>query len=136
MADFARWAVATETPLGREAGSFMEAYDVSRVSATETALEAAPIWRVLYELARKHDAETAWVGNMKELLNELNIMETDDALKRSKDWPKTERKLSAIVKRLGPALLELGVHIGRVNKSTREGRRYALYYHEPTPDEE
>jgi hypothetical protein len=136
MADFARWGVATEQALGLEVGSFMDAYDVSRESATETALEAAPIWRVLYELARKHDAEEPWIGNMKELLNELNIMETDDALKRSTDWPKTERKLSAIIKRLGPALLELGIHIGRVSKSNREGRHYYLYYRKPPKKDE
>jgi hypothetical protein len=136
MADFARWAVATEEALGMEAGSFMEAYAGSRGNATETALEAEPIWRVLYELARETDAEEPWVGNMKELLGELNAMETDTALKRSKDWPKTERKLSDIIKRLGPALLELGVHVERVSKSKREGRRYYLYYHEPSEDEE
>jgi len=136
MADFARWAVATETALGMEAGSFMKAYTSSRGDATETALEAEPIWRVLYELAQKHGDDDPWLGNMKELLGELNIMETDDVLKRSKDWPKTERKLSDIIKRLGPALLELGVHVERVSKSKREGRRYYLYYQEPPSEGE
>jgi hypothetical protein len=136
MADFARWAVATETALGIEEGTFMQAYAGSRGSATETALEAEPIWRVLYELAKEHDSDGRWMGNMKELLGELNAMETDNALKHSKDWPKTERKLSDIIKRLGPALLELGIHIERVSKSKREGRRYYLYYHEPPNEEE
>jgi len=136
MADFARWAVATEAALGMEEDTFMEAYSGSRGNATETALEAEPIWRVLYELAQGHDDEDPWVGNMKELLGELNAMETDDALKRSKDWPKTERKLSDIVKRLAPALLELGIHVERVSKSKREGRRYYLYYREPPNEEE
>jgi hypothetical protein len=128
MADFARWAVATETALGMKEGSFMEAYAGSRENATETALEEAPIWRVLYELAKDHSAEEPWQGNMKELLKELNIMETDDALKRSKHWPKTERGLSETVKRLGPAFLELGIHVERVSKSHREGRRYRVFF--------
>jgi putative DNA primase/helicase len=136
MADFARWVVATETALGMEEGTFMEAYAGSRSNATETALEAEPIWRVLYELAKEHDDEDRWVGNMKELLAELNAMELDNTLKHSKDWPKTERKLSDIIKRLGPALLELGIHVERVSKSKREGRRYYLYYHEPPNEEE
>jgi hypothetical protein len=136
MADFARWAVATEEAFGMEEGTFMAAYAGSRGDATETALEAEPIWRVLYELAMEHDSEDRWVGNMKELLGELNAMETDAALKHSKDWPKTERKLSDIIKRLGPALLELGIHVERVSKSKREGRRYYLYYHEPPQEEE
>ena len=130
MADFARWAVATETALGMKEGSFMEAYAGSRENATETALEEAPIWRVLYELAKDYSGEDPWQGNMKELLKELNIMETDDALKRSKHWPKTERGLSETVKRLGPAFLELGIHVERVSKSHREGRRYRVFFQE------
>jgi hypothetical protein len=130
MADFARWAVATETALGMEEGSFMEAYAGSRENATETALEEAPIWRMLYELARRHNEEEPWQGNMKELLGKLNDMEADDALKRSKHWPKTERGLSETVKRLGPAFLELGVHIEKVPGSRREGRRYRLFFRE------
>lgn len=136
MADFARWAVATETALGVDAGSFMEAYTSSRSDATETALEAEPIWRVLYEFAKKHGDDDPWLGNMKQLLGELNIMETDDALKRSKDWPKTERKLSDIVKRLGPALLELGVHVEKAPGSRREGRRYRLFFREAAATED
>jgi hypothetical protein len=134
--DFARWAVATETALGRKAGSFLDAHTTSRGDATETALEAEPIWRVLYELAQKHGDDDLWLGNMKELLGELNIMETDDALKRSKDWPKTERKLSDIIKRLGPALLELGVHVEKVPGSRREGRLYRLFFREPAATED
>jgi hypothetical protein len=128
MADFARWAVACEEALGRDAGSFMDAYEESSESAMQTALESEPIWRVLYELARKHTAEDPWTGNMKQLLNELNTMETDEPLKRSSDWPKTERKLSEIRRTLAPSLRKLGVHIEKVSKSKRKGRRYSLYF--------
>ena len=130
MADFARWAVATERALGMEEDTFMKAYAGSRANATETALEEAPIWRVLFDLARRHSEPKPWEGNMKHLLAELNVLETDDALKRSKHWPKTERGLSETVKRLGPAFLELGVHVERVSKSHREGRRYRLFFRE------
>jgi hypothetical protein len=133
MADFARWAVATETALGLKAESFMSAYSTSRVSATESALEAEPVWRVLYQLAQEHTEEDRWVGNMKQLLGELNDLESDDALRRSKHWPKTERGLQEVIKRLGPALLELGVQFSKVETgSRREGRRYEMFYKEPS----
>jgi len=136
MADFARWAVATEEALGMKAGTFLEAHTTSREGATETALEAEPIWRVLYEFAQDYDDGDRWSGNMKELLKELNIMETDEALKRSKDWPKTERKLSDIIKRLAPALLELGVRVEKPPRTGQKGRSYEVFYREPSETSE
>jgi len=64
---------------------------------------------------------------MKDLLGELNAMETDDVLKRSKDWPKTPKKLSGILNRIKPDLVERGVHLVKAKGSRREGRRYKLY---------
>jgi hypothetical protein len=64
---------------------------------------------------------------MKELLGELNALETDDALRRSSDWPKTPRKLSEILNRIKPDLMERGVFLLKVTGSRREGRRYKLY---------
>jgi hypothetical protein len=127
LADFDRWAVATEEALGMEPGTYLRARQLSSESASETALEAEPVWRVLYDLAYQHPEVEPWVGTMKELLAELNSRETDDALKRSKDWPKTERKLSAILSRIKPDLLERGVHIHKAPGSRREGRRWKLY---------
>jgi hypothetical protein len=68
---------------------------------------------------------------MKQLLGKLNDAETDDALKRSKSWPKIENKLSAIINRLKPALLELGVHVEPAQVSRRNGRLYNVHYAEP-----
>jgi hypothetical protein len=131
MNDFATWAVATEQALGFKKGSFQEAYAGSRESATETALEAEPIWRVLKEFAMDYDPEDRFVGTMKLILEQLNLLEKDDALKRSKDWPKTERRLSAIIKRLNPALREVGIFVEKAPGSRREGRRYFVYFVDP-----
>lgn len=132
MADFARWAVACEQKLGRKAGSFMDAYEISDEEAMRTALENEPIWHVIEELARKHDAIEPLIGTMKQLLNELNIMETDEPLKRSKDWPKTEHKLTEVRRTLAPTLRKLGVQWEKMPGSRREGRRYQLYYQSPS----
>jgi hypothetical protein len=127
LIDFDRWAVATEAALGIDPGTYVKARKLSRESASETALEAQPVWRTLYDLADEHDEDSPWVGTMKEVLAELNAMETDEALKRSKDWPKTERKLSSVLGRIKPDLMERGVHLLKAPGSRREGRRYRLY---------
>jgi hypothetical protein len=127
LIDFDRWAVATEAALGIEPGTYVKARKLSRESASETALEAQPVWRPLFAIAADYDANDPWLGTMKELLAELNDREPDDALRRSKDWPKTERKLSAILNRIKPDLMERGVHIMKATGSRREGRRYKLY---------
>jgi hypothetical protein len=127
LIDFDRWAVATEEALDIEPGTYVKARKLSRESASETALEAQPVWRPLYDLADEHDEDDPWVGTMKELLGELNALETDDVLKRSKDWPKTPRKLSEILNRIKPDLMERGVLLLKASGSRREGRRYKLY---------
>ena len=127
LIDFDRWAVATEAALGIEPGIYVKARKFSRESASETALEAEPVWRPLYDLADDYDEDAPWVGTMKDLLGELNAMETDDVLKRSKDWPKTPKKLSGILNRIKPDLVERGVHLVKAKGSRREGRRYKLY---------
>jgi hypothetical protein len=127
LIDFDRWAVATEEELGIKPGTYVKARKLSRESASETALEAQPVWRPLFDLADKRDEKNAWIGTMKELLGELNALETDDALRRSKDWPKTPRKLSEILNRIKPDLMERGVLLLKVTGSRREGRRYKLY---------
>jgi len=129
LVDFDRWAVATEEALGMEPETYVKARKLSRESASETALEAQPVWRPLYDLAAEHKEGEAepWVGTMKALLSELNVKETDDALKRSKAWPKTPEKLAGILGRIKPDLLERGVHLQRAKGSRREGRRHKLY---------
>jgi len=127
LIDFDRWAVATEPALGIEPGTYVKARKLSRESASETALEAQPVWRPLYDLADGYNEETPWVGTMKDLLEELNTLENDEVLKRSKDWPKTPRKLSEILNRIKPDLMERGAHLVKAQGSRREGRRYKLY---------
>src|SRR5215217_984112 len=102
LIDFDRWAVATEEALDIEPGTYVKARKLSRESASETALEAQPVWRPLYAIAAEYDEGEPWLGTMKESLDELNSREPDAALRRSKDWPKTERKLSSVLGRIKP----------------------------------
>jgi hypothetical protein len=132
MADFARWGVATEQALGGEEGSFMDAYMGSQDEATETAIEAWAPGAAFVEFAKLHVGfERAWEGSATDLLAEINKSVEDDALKRSKAWPKTPSHLAEALNRLTPALLEIGVHVERPARSRREGRKIRIFYVEP-----
>jgi hypothetical protein len=131
MADFAVWGCSTEEALGGEPGSFLAAYDASQDEAVETALESWPIAEVLWNFATAFKSEeNAWVGTAKELLSTLNDRVDDDALKRSKDWPKQPNKLSEQLNRLAPSLNEVGVFIVR-SGSHKGGRKLRVFYQEP-----
>jgi hypothetical protein len=135
LADFAQWAVATEEALGGEPGSFMDAYRLSRGEATHTALEAEPIVYALFELSKTYARERPWEGSSKDLLKALNDNESDEALKRSKDWPKNPEKVTGDLKRLAPALLEVGVHVDlKASSSNSKGRLKRIYRIEPPTD--
>jgi hypothetical protein len=131
MADFAVWGVATEQALGGAEGGFMAAYDASQDEAIETALESWPIVEQLWTFAKAfRGEENAWVGSPTELLHKLNDRVDDDALKRSKDWPKQPNKLSEQINRLAPSLVEVGVFVRR-SGSHKGGRKLRVFYEEP-----
>jgi hypothetical protein len=131
MADFARWAVATEVALGAEPGDFMDAYLGSQEEATETAIESWAPGAAFLEFAKLYvGADRAWVGSPTELWEELNDSVDDNILKRSRDWPKTPAVLTEHLNRLVQPLLELGVHVERPPGSRREGRRVKIFYQE------
>jgi hypothetical protein len=123
--------MATEAALGGKPGSFMQAYRQSRDEGTDTALEAEPIVYALFKFAKNFDDSAPWTGPTKDLLDSLNREETDDAVKRSAEWPKTPKGLSERLKRLAPPLVEKGVNVERIAGSRRDGRRLAVFFRQP-----
>ena len=117
MADFARWAVAAESALGGEPGSFVRAYATNRASAHDLALESTTIGEAIQRFARSH---TEWTGRSMELLAALNEA-TDEATRRQRGWPTQPHTLSGILRRIAPNLRAVGVvvefprrsHVGR-----------------------
>lgn len=133
MADFGEWAVRTERALGGQPGDFVKAYDDAHGDATSTVLEGSPFSVALFKFASKFTAAEHWTGISKQLLDKLNETESDEALKRSKDWPKTPEALSGALRRLAPALQEVGVQARRTNSSNRKGRQLEVFYEKPKP---
>jgi len=114
MADFARFAVASERALGLGAGAFMRAYADNREAANALALETAVIGPAVVELMETRDR---WEGTPQDLLAALSAEPyTDGATRNRQDWPKTPRGLSAALRRLAPNLRRLRIETTFVRK--------------------
>lgn len=105
MADFALWATAAEDALGWEPGAFMESYTGNRTEATESALEADPVAIAVREFM---DSRDEWTGTAGELWEELNKL-VEEGIRHTKAWPGAPNALSARLKRLAPALRDIGI---------------------------
>lgn len=105
MADFALWATAAEDALGWERGSFMSAYEGNRTQATESALDADPVGGAVAKFMESRDE---WTGATSDLWAKLGEIAGDD-VKRTKAWPGAPNALSNRMKRLAPALRDVGI---------------------------
>ncbi|HEY9869845.1 MAG TPA: hypothetical protein V6D08_11820 [Candidatus Obscuribacterales bacterium] len=112
MADFALWATACETALGMQPGQFMDAYTGNRRDALEIGLEASSLAQVIRRL------ELPFEGTPNELLCLINERATEEA-KRSRTLPTTTKALSNQLRRLAPALREVGIELSRERENTR-----------------
>jgi hypothetical protein len=122
MADFARWATATEAVLGGEPGSFMEAYGYSDREGTHQALEASALSTPLWSLANEFAKHGGWVGTAKEMLKRLGE-DVDDDVRRSREWPQAPNALSRQLKRLGPLFREVGIRIEELPRESGTGAK-------------
>jgi hypothetical protein len=106
MADFAVWAVAAEPAAGWSAGRFLEVYAGNRQQAAEATLDGDPV----ADLVRVLTKTTGWTGTATDLFIELN-QRTPESTQRRPDWFKKPRQLSDALRRLAPALRQVGVDV-------------------------
>lgn len=107
MADFALWAAAGMAPLGFTSAQFIDAYRASTDSGLSVALDSSVVGRTLLAFMRTRND---WQGSAYDLLKVLHSF-TDEATIRSPSWPKSERPLSAAIRRLAPALRQQGIQV-------------------------
>jgi hypothetical protein len=127
LADFAIWATAAEPALGLKPGEFIDAYTANRSAGNETAIEASPVGKVVFEFV---EFVGAWSGTATELLKELEHR-VDDKTKKLESWPSTARTLGAAIKRLAPNLREAGLGVELGNRTGRKGTRIIALTHQP-----
>jgi hypothetical protein len=103
MADFARLGeamfLATETD-----GSFTELYRGNRTDSLQRSLESSPVALALQEFVTN---EKDWTGTAKELKDVLEKNHKQEG----EGWPKSPIGLSNTLRRLAPALREVGIEI-------------------------
>lgn len=109
MADFALWSVAAEQGRG-EPAAFMNAFATARVAGHEQAIEASPIGGALLKFVDGDLDGKTWQGTSSDLLARLVELGGESAT-RVKDWPKSPRGLSGMLRTLAAALRATGVVI-------------------------
>jgi len=121
MADFAKWATATEAALGAQAGDFMDAYRVSESEGARQALEAEVLSDPIYTLAENNSENGGWSGTATEMLRQL-VGLVDEDVTRSREWPKAPNALSRRLRRLAALYREVGtVHIEELQRGAGSG---------------
>lgn len=140
MADFAHWTTAAERTLGWEPGTFMAAYTGNRESVTQDALDADPVGGAVRTFMAAQD-EDEWTGTTTELWQQLGELVGED-IRHSRAWPGAPRVLSSRLRRIAPALRDVGIeyienHDSRRTKTLRKNMTAKLRHlrHSVTADE-
>lgn len=107
MADFAVWAVAAEPACPWPVGSFMKVYAGNRQQAAEATLDGDPVGDLVRALAK---GSSPWTGTASDLLKVLNER-TPEATQRRRDWYKQPRQVGDCLRRLAPALRQVGIDV-------------------------
>jgi hypothetical protein len=110
MADYAKFAIASEKALGLKQGEFMSVFNDSRELSRQVVIESSPVGEAIIRLMEHRKAWEPWQGTASELLNELEN-HTDEATYRSRYFPKTANVLKRQLNRLAPDLKALGFDI-------------------------
>jgi bifunctional DNA-binding transcriptional regulator/antitoxin component of YhaV-PrlF toxin-antitoxin module len=119
MVDFARFVMGGEEAIGLKRGDFLEAYETNRKEVNQAALDSSTVAQVLKQfLENRKD----WKGTAGELLGLLTPI-VSDAVRRSREWPKSPRGLSGAVRRLVPNLRRVGITIDVDFREGGTGRR-------------
>jgi hypothetical protein len=83
----------------------LTAYQGNRAGLNQVAIDASVIGSTILQLIDRHNT---WEGVFAELLARLNGI-ASDAIKRSKEWPTTPRRLSGELRRIVPNLRAEGI---------------------------
>ena len=104
MADFAEWVVAAEPALPWEKGAFLKAYERNRREALPITLEHEQLAR---QLERLLESDGDWTGTPTALFNKLCARFGN----YDRSIPKNISEMSKRLRRLAPALREIGIEL-------------------------
>ena len=126
LADFATWVTAAEPALGWADGTFVTALSSTRTDAARAELEAAAIGNELEAWAGALAVGEPWEGTASELMALLEERAGGaDAAQRRRGWPHSPRAMGGAIRRLSPALRQLGVVVTEPERGARP-RNYRI----------
>jgi hypothetical protein len=103
MADFAKWVVAAEPGCPWPPGTFLRVYSGNREQAIQATIDGDPVADFIKVIG-------PWSGTAKELLGLLNE-KTPETVRNRKDWFKRPGDLANALRRLAPALRQVGFNV-------------------------
>jgi DNA polymerase I len=110
MADFARWSVAVEC--GRaERPSFLAAFRQAREESHHQAVVAHAVGAALLAVLDDIVAFEGVFNDSAEVLLERVNDRADETARKARDFPKSARGMSGVLRRLAPALRGLGYRV-------------------------
>lgn len=118
MADFTRLGEAMSQALGNPADAFLEAYIDHRREAVVNTIDSTPIGRAICAFINSDKWHTGTVGD---LLYRLNEFENKSGIEHGDYWPKAPKSLGNALRRLAPALRQIGIECSVESKSRRDG---------------
>jgi hypothetical protein len=136
MADFYTWSVAAAPAFGWTAEEFEAAYWQNIQQACAIALEDTPIVTPLRKLL---SVASPWppegqLRTVEDLLKELNTqMGGTQTAERKTGWPKRSSDLSSLLRRLTPALRNVGIRVEFLKRETSGDRRRPIRLWLETP---
>lgn len=124
MADFAQLLAALDGLDGSD-GSALKTYVAQSTQIADEVVTGDPVGVEVLDLLAKHNGH--WEGTATELRDAISPE------RLPKGWPKTGRGMSGQLKRLTPALLQLGVSVEKDRSSTSDRKRLIRISRESEP---
>ncbi|MDP3402004.1 MAG: hypothetical protein Q8R97_12875, partial [Brevundimonas sp.] len=119
MADAAHWIAASERGMGIEEGAIIRAITTAQEDLVVERVSEDSLVLAIVDRVKAADGRQ-WEGTVGELLNAIRT-----AYENDRHLPRSPSQLSAVLKRLRPAMAMAGVHVTFLEKD-RRGRRLKI----------
>lgn len=130
MADFAQLGEAMHRAMGGAAGAWLATYVAHRRDAIRRTVDASPVAQACIDLVERGDR---FSGTVKDLLERFNALGVASNAERGDYWPRSPKGLGDALRRVAPALRQIGVHLSIENKPRRDGVHCELRVMSHTP---
>ena len=129
MADFAYLGEAMMQAQGTTPGQFLALYTGHRRDAIRRTIDTSPVGAAIIEFVVEKDMEHS--GTVKQLLTTLEFLRAP--CERNEYWPRSPRGMGNALRRLAPALRQIGIHCQIDEKPRNDGVHCEVRSAEPLP---